>query len=242
MTIECDPQFAYAARDDSPAAAPLRIEWCDPSPPSRTRSPGSSHVRRRLPPAARRIADAIIAAPERRAGHVGRRPRRPGIRQRRQRRPALPVDRRARLPGAEDRVRQGSRGRARIAARGHRQDRRRRERDREDHRQQRHGARGDRKVLDAAAGRRGGRRAASAPSGSKSTASATAAPIAQDAAYRFIRLGLPVSCVVDLHAQAVSASFAGRGSDDAHHLAFRPDRSTPWPPRATPRPAARPRS
>lgn len=38
----------------------------------------------------------------------------------------------------------------------------------------------------------------------------TAAPIAQDAAYRFIRLGLPVACVVDSHAQAVSASFAGR--------------------------------
>jgi RpiR family transcriptional regulator, carbohydrate utilization regulator len=37
----------------------------------------------------------------------------------------------------------------------------------------------------------------------------TAAPIAQDAAYRLIRLGLPVSCVVDSHAQAVSATFAG---------------------------------
>ncbi|NWG25431.1 MAG: MurR/RpiR family transcriptional regulator [Pseudorhodoplanes sp.] len=38
----------------------------------------------------------------------------------------------------------------------------------------------------------------------------TAAPIAQDAAYRFMRLGLPTACVVDSHAQAVSASFAGR--------------------------------
>jgi DNA-binding MurR/RpiR family transcriptional regulator len=38
----------------------------------------------------------------------------------------------------------------------------------------------------------------------------TAAPIAQDAAYRFIRLGLPVACVVDSHAQAVSGGFAGR--------------------------------
>lgn len=38
----------------------------------------------------------------------------------------------------------------------------------------------------------------------------TAAPMAQDAANRLLRLGLPVVCVVDAHSQAVSAAFAGR--------------------------------
>ncbi len=37
----------------------------------------------------------------------------------------------------------------------------------------------------------------------------TAAPIADDAAYRFLRLGLATKAVTDSHAQAVSASFAG---------------------------------
>ncbi len=38
----------------------------------------------------------------------------------------------------------------------------------------------------------------------------TAAPVAQDATNRLVRLGLPVACVVDAHTQAVSATFAGR--------------------------------
>ena len=37
----------------------------------------------------------------------------------------------------------------------------------------------------------------------------TAAPIAEDAAYRFLRLGVPTKCVTDSHAQAVSAAFTG---------------------------------
>lgn len=37
----------------------------------------------------------------------------------------------------------------------------------------------------------------------------TAAPIAEDAAYRFLRLGIPTKCVTDSHAQAVSAAFTG---------------------------------
>jgi DNA-binding MurR/RpiR family transcriptional regulator len=39
----------------------------------------------------------------------------------------------------------------------------------------------------------------------------TAAPIAEDAAYRFLRLGVPTKCVTDAHAQAVSAAFTGPG-------------------------------
>ena len=37
----------------------------------------------------------------------------------------------------------------------------------------------------------------------------TAAPIAEDAAYRFLRLGVSTKCVTDSHAQAVSAAFTG---------------------------------
>lgn len=37
----------------------------------------------------------------------------------------------------------------------------------------------------------------------------TAAPIAEDAAYRFLRLGIPTKCVTDSHTQAVSAAFTG---------------------------------
>lgn len=37
----------------------------------------------------------------------------------------------------------------------------------------------------------------------------SAAPIAEDAAYRFLRIGLDVRAMVDSHSQAVSASFAG---------------------------------
>ncbi|MBR3192806.1 MurR/RpiR family transcriptional regulator [Bosea sp. (in: a-proteobacteria)] len=37
----------------------------------------------------------------------------------------------------------------------------------------------------------------------------TAAPIAEDAAYRFLRLGLSTKAVTDSHAQAVSAAFTG---------------------------------
>ena len=37
----------------------------------------------------------------------------------------------------------------------------------------------------------------------------TAAPIAEDAAYRFLRLGLDAKAMVNSHAQAVSAAFAG---------------------------------
>lgn len=37
----------------------------------------------------------------------------------------------------------------------------------------------------------------------------TAAPIAEDAAYRFLRLGLDVRAMVDSHSQAVSAAFTG---------------------------------
>lgn len=37
----------------------------------------------------------------------------------------------------------------------------------------------------------------------------TAAPIAEDAAYRFLRLGLDVKAMVDSHSQAVSAAFTG---------------------------------
>jgi DNA-binding MurR/RpiR family transcriptional regulator len=37
----------------------------------------------------------------------------------------------------------------------------------------------------------------------------TAAPIAEDAAYRFLRLGLDARAMVDSHAQAVSAAFTG---------------------------------
>jgi len=37
----------------------------------------------------------------------------------------------------------------------------------------------------------------------------TAAPIAEDAAYRFLRLGATTKCVTDSHAQAVSAAFTG---------------------------------
>lgn len=37
----------------------------------------------------------------------------------------------------------------------------------------------------------------------------TAAPIAEDAAYRFLRLGLDVKAMTDSHAQAVSAAFTG---------------------------------
>jgi DNA-binding MurR/RpiR family transcriptional regulator len=39
----------------------------------------------------------------------------------------------------------------------------------------------------------------------------TAAPIAEDAAYRFLRLGLQTKCATDSHAQAVSAAFTGPG-------------------------------
>jgi RpiR family transcriptional regulator, carbohydrate utilization regulator len=39
----------------------------------------------------------------------------------------------------------------------------------------------------------------------------TAAPIAEDAAYRFLRLGIPTKCVTDSHTQAVSAAFTGPG-------------------------------
>jgi DNA-binding MurR/RpiR family transcriptional regulator len=39
----------------------------------------------------------------------------------------------------------------------------------------------------------------------------TAAPVAEDAAYRFLRLGLPTKCVTDSHGQAVSAAFTGKG-------------------------------
>jgi DNA-binding MurR/RpiR family transcriptional regulator len=39
----------------------------------------------------------------------------------------------------------------------------------------------------------------------------TAAPIAEDAAYRFLRLGIPTKCVTDSHIQAVSAAFTGPG-------------------------------
>lgn len=37
----------------------------------------------------------------------------------------------------------------------------------------------------------------------------TAAPIAEDAAYRFLQLGLVTKCVTDAHGQAVSAAFTG---------------------------------
>jgi DNA-binding MurR/RpiR family transcriptional regulator len=37
----------------------------------------------------------------------------------------------------------------------------------------------------------------------------TAAPIAEDAAYRFLRLGLSTKCATDSHTQAVSAAFTG---------------------------------
>lgn len=39
----------------------------------------------------------------------------------------------------------------------------------------------------------------------------TAAPIAEDASYRFLRLGLATKCVTDSHAQAVSAAFTHPG-------------------------------
>lgn len=39
----------------------------------------------------------------------------------------------------------------------------------------------------------------------------TAAPIAEDAAYRFLRLGLDARAMVDSHSQAVSAAFTGPG-------------------------------